>query len=249
MVMDMNEISNNAFKGKYVLVTGSSRGIGKECAIEFARKGATVAIHYSQDLHRAKEVLAMLNGSGHIIVQGDIGFPNECSELISQTIQKFGRIDILVNNAGVWQAMPIESSYSDWQLAWEDSFKTNLLGPANLIYSVVEKMKESGGGRIVNVTSRYAERGDTLSPAYAASKAGLQSFSASMSASLAEYNIFVNAVAPCFVEPDIPISEPIPKPTMTALRAEVAKAILWLSLPGNEFTSGATLDIAPLHSR
>ncbi|WP_433275789.1 SDR family NAD(P)-dependent oxidoreductase [Pseudonocardia xinjiangensis] len=243
-----------AFDGVVVLVTGGSRGIGRAAALEFAAAGATVAIQYRQDREAADEVLAALGGGPHIALQADVADPAQVQTLVRSVVDRLGRVDVLVNNAGVYARHPVlDTDYATWQEAWRETIDTNLVGPANLVHCVVPHMVRNGGGRIVNVTSRGAFRGEPDHPAYGASKAGLNSFSQSLAQALAPHGIYVTAVAPGFVETDM-AAPYLHGPGGDAVRAqsplgraatpeEIARVIVFLASPGTESAVGAIVDV------
>lgn len=242
------------FQGKTVLITGSSRGIGQATAIAFAQAGARVAIHFNQQRSAAEQVQASLPGSGHILVQADIASPVAVEQMVRETIGELGYIDILVNNAGIYQEHPLEqTSYQDWLAAWQHTLNINLLGAVNVTYCVARHMMERRAGRIINVTSRGAFRGEPTASAYGASKAGLNAFSQSLAQHLAPYNIFVMAVAPGWVETDMTRAA-LESPAGDAIRqqsplnrvarpSEVAHTILFLASPDAEFLTGGIVDV------
>lgn len=243
------------FSEKNVLITGASRGIGQAAATAFAAAGARVAIHYNRQNAAAEAVRQSLPGSGHIIVQADMANPAAIAAMVDQVIAQMGHIDILVNNAGTFEDHPLaEVSYEEWQSAWQNTIGVNLIGAANAAYCVARHMIERGqGGRIVNVSSRGAFRGEPRANAYGASKAGLNAFSQSLAQHLAPYNIFVTAVAPGFVETDM-ARELLDSPEGDAIRRqsplnrvarpeEVAHTILFLASAGAEFLTGAIVDV------
>lgn len=242
------------FQGKTVLITGGSRGIGKATALAFANAGAQVAIHYNQQQEAAEQLKALLPGSGHIVVQANIGDSDAVARMVSQAIEGLGHIDILVNNAGIYFYHPLtETSYSEWQTAWQQTIGVNLIGAANVAYCVAQHMIERKQGRIINVTSRGAFRGEPTANAYGASKAGLNAFSQSLAQHLAPYNVFVTAVAPGFVETDMaqeildsPDGEAICQQSplnRVARPEEVAHTILFLASEGAEFITGGIIDV------
>ncbi len=145
------------FRGKNVLVTGASRGIGKSVATAFAQAGARVAVHYHQQTKAAQHVHQSLVGTGHILVQADLANPVAIEQMVNQAIAELGHIDVLVNNAGIYQEHPLQqTSYEDWQAAWQQTINVNLLGAVNVSYCVAQHMIERHNGRIINVTSRGA---------------------------------------------------------------------------------------------
>jgi len=241
------------FEGRGVLVTGGSRGIGRAACIQFAERGARVAVHYARNERAAQEVLDLLPGDGHVCVAADLG-AGGARRLAADTLDGLGRIDVLVNNAGVYEAHPVlETDADDWAASWQRTLATNLIGPADLIHAVAPHMVDLGGGRIVNVTSRGAFRGEPRHTAYGASKAGLNSLSQSLAQELAPHGIYVTVVAPGFVETDM-ASAYLDGPKGAAIKGqspleraaspeEIARVIVFLATPGAEYTTGAIVDV------
>ncbi len=242
------------FTDKVICVTGASRGIGREIARQCAQAGARVVVHYGHNRQAAEETLAGLAGAGHLVVQADMADPSALQQMTETIIAEMGRIDVLVNNAGIFEAHPLaEQSYEQWQQAWQHTLQVNLLGVANLTYCVARHMIEQGGGKIINVSSRGAFRGEPEAPAYGASKAGLNAMSQSLAKALAPHNIFVYVVAPGFVETDM-ARESVSRANAAALRqqsplgriarpAEVARTVLFLASEGIDFLTGCIVDI------
>ncbi len=241
------------FSGKAVLITGASRGIGRACARRFAEHGARVAVHYHQNQAAAEATLAELPGQGHVLVQGDISRPEDVQRFVAAAAAGLAGLDVLVNNAGIYEDHPvIGSSYADWQAAWQRVLHANLVGAANAIFCAVPHFQARGGGRVVNVSSRGAFRGEPTAPAYGASKAGLNSLGQSLAKALAPHNIFIGTVAPGFVETDM-ATEFLAGPAGDFIRhesplgrvatpADVATVVLFLAAPGSEFTTGTIID-------
>lgn len=242
------------FSNKTVLVTGSSRGIGRVTAQKFAKAGANVIVHFNHHSDEAAITLKSLVPGKHYMIKA--GFEDtESIKLLAETaISKAGRIDILVNNAGVFGECPLQfSSFSDWELHWDRALEINLKAVAHLSYFIVRHMIEHGGGKIVNVSSRGAFRGEPDAPAYGASKAGLNSLSQSLAKALAPENIFVYAVAPGFVETEMaaetlsgPMGDEIRNQSplgRVATPDDVANAILMLASEGTEFMTGTIIDV------
>jgi NAD(P)-dependent dehydrogenase (short-subunit alcohol dehydrogenase family) len=173
--------------------------------------------------------------------------------MVSQAHADLGGLDVLVNNAGIYVPHPVtEVSYEQWQDAWREILAVNLTGAANVTWCAVQYMK-AAGGRIVNVTSRGAYRGEPRHPAYGASKAGLNSFGQSMARALAPFGIAVASVAPGFVEtamarPDLDSArgEEIRAQSpfnRVATTGEIAAAVVYLASEQAEWASGAVLDL------
>lgn len=242
------------FTEKTVLITGGSRGIGRAAAQAFADKGARVAINFHSDNESARSTIESLAGEGHFAIRADLAKASAVEQMIDTVVREFGHLDILVNNAGIFQLHPItEVTYAEWQRVWEDTLAVNLTGAANACYCAARHMIAAGGGRIINVSSRGAFRGEPLQPAYGASKAALNAMGQSLAQSLAPYQVFVGTVAPGFVETDMTKTwlegesgEEIRRQSplhRVAQPEEVALGILFLAAEGTEFMTGAILDI------
>lgn len=190
--------------GRVALVTGASRGIGAGVALLLAEHGAQVAVHFGGDQEAADRVLAGLPGQGHTTVGADLGDPRSAAALPDHVVAALGRLDIIVNNAGIFVPQDIVHLEPDaWQKAWSRTLAVNLDGPAHIIQAAIPHLESVGGGHIVNVTSRGAYRGEPESPAYGASKAGLNSLTQSLARALAPRNIHLVGVAPGWVLTDM----------------------------------------------
>lgn len=242
------------FKDQVILVTGASRGIGRAIAQAFAAEGGQVAVHYQRNRTAAETTLADLPGGPHHIFQADVARPDHCARLVAEVAGRMGGLHVLVNNAGIFHAHPLpDIDYAAWQEAWTEILQVNLTGPANLMYCAAQQMMQQGGGRMVNISSRGAFRGEPEAPAYGASKAGLNALSQSLAKKLAPHGIFVGVVAPGFVETDMaaghlsgPEGEGIRNQSplgRVARPEEVARAALFLAAPGTEFMTGAIIDV------
>jgi NAD(P)-dependent dehydrogenase (short-subunit alcohol dehydrogenase family) len=242
------------FNNKVVLVTGASRGIGRAVAEQFAQARARVAVHYHRNRAAADETLALLPGGPHHIFQANQADPADARALVEAVIDVIGPIDVLVNNAGIYEEHRLaDVSYEEWLGAWDRTLAVNLLGPANITYWVAKQMIEQGGGRIVNVSSRGAFRGEPEAPAYGASKAALNAMSQSLAKALAPDNIFVCVVAPGWVETDM-AAESLARPEGNEIKAqsplgrvarpdEVARTVLFLASEGTDFLTGCIVDV------
>lgn len=242
------------FKEKTVLITGGSRGIGRATAQAFAERGARVAVNFHLDHEAAAATIESLAGEGHFAIRADLSRATAVQQMIDAVVSEFGQLDILVNNAGIFKLHPItQVSYEDWQQVWQDTLNINLFGAANACYCAARHMIAAGGGRIINVSSRGAFRGEPEQPAYGASKAALNAMGQSLAQALAPHGIFVGTVAPGFVETDMttdwlegPEGENIRRQSplqRVARPEEVALGILFLASAGTEFMTGAILDI------
>ena len=234
-----------------VLVTGGSRGIGAAIARRFAADGWRVAVHFHASPQAAQEVLQSLPGSGHVAVRADLRDPAAITAMVAESADKLGGIDVVVNNAGVFFDHPIdEVDFETWLEAWRQTLDINLLAPALVTWHAVRHM--GPGGRVINVGSRGAFRGEPHSPAYGASKAGIAAFGQSLAKYLGARGIAVTTVAPGFVETEM--AGPLDGEHGDALRAqspfgriahpdEIAAAIAFLASPEAEWVSGGIIDL------
>jgi 3-oxoacyl-[acyl-carrier protein] reductase len=239
--------------GRAVLVTGASRGIGRAVAQAFAGQGDRVAVHHRDSAALAEEVRAGLPGDGHTVVRADLADPEAVRLMVDQAAADLGGLDVLVNNAGIYVWHPItEVSYEQWQDLWGRTMAVNLTGAANATWCAVQHMKDTGG-RIINVTSRGAFRGEPRHPAYGASKAGLNAFGQSMARALAPYGIAVAMVAPGYVETEMAAAD-LNSERGEEIRAqspfnrvatpeEIAAAVVYLASDQAEWASGTIVDL------
>ena len=237
-----------------ILITGASGGIGRAAAIECASRGARIGVHYNANRERAEATLAALKGDGHQLLQCDITDPQAAESLIDEAEQLFGGLDVLVNNAGVSQRHNFEDiDYATWQQTWHRIVTTNLTAAANLSFCAGQKMIARGGGRIVNVSSRGAFRGEPLMPWYGASKAGMNAMGQSLAQALGPLGVFVYTVAPGFVETEMaaavlasPEGDSIRKQSnigRVAQPEELGTTIAFLALEAPEFMTGCIIDV------
>jgi len=240
-----------------VLVTGAAAGLGRAVARAFAEGGDRVAVHYNSSRGYAERTVAGLPGEGHALVQGDI--TTAAQQIADAAEEALGGVDVLVNNAAVVtttaNAHPVAgSTFEHWQQVWEQTVAVNLLGAAHVSFCVARHMIDRGvPGRIVNVGSRGAFRGEPDHPAYGATKAALHSLGQSLAVSLAPQGIAVTSVAPGFIATDR-VADWLAGERGDALRAqspfgrvaeaqEIADAIVYLAAPGSSWASGAVLDL------
>jgi NAD(P)-dependent dehydrogenase (short-subunit alcohol dehydrogenase family) len=246
---------NFDFSGKNVLITGGSRGIGRACAQLFADAGANVVITYKSAKAGAEETLRTLSHVGHhAAVRLDVAQPQMIEQVFEEVVRQYIGIDILVNNAGIFSEHKIlETDYAQWQEAWQQTLATNLVGASNLCFFAARHMKKGGGGKIINISSRGAFRGEPDHPAYGASKAGLNAMSQSLAVALAPHNITVGIIAPGFVETDmakealsgeegekIKGQSPLNR---VATPDEVARTVAMFASEGTAFMTGGIWDV------
>jgi len=237
-----------------VLVTGASRGIGRAIATQLAERGCRVAVHYQRNRAAAEEVAAGLKGDGHQLFAADLAAPEAVARLWDQVNAAMGPVTVLVNNAGIYEVRALPTTdYAEWQQTWRRTLNTNLLGPANLCHRAGNAMAAAGGGRVVNISSRGAFRGEPEAAAYAASKAGLNALSQSLAWALAASGVYFFAVAPGWVGTDMALphlggpegarilaQHPLGR---VASPEEVAAAVVFCALDAPPAMTGAILDV------
>jgi NAD(P)-dependent dehydrogenase (short-subunit alcohol dehydrogenase family) len=243
------------FTHKNVLITGGSRGIGRACAQLFSELNANVIITYKRNVSEAEQTINSLHpGGNHSLFQLDITRPDAVKATFERIMEKYDRLDVLVNNAGVFLEHKInEVSYELWQEAWNETIATNLTGVSNLCYLAGRQMMAQQSGKIVNISSRGAFRGEPDHPAYGASKAGLNAMSQSLAVALAPFNITVGVIAPGFVETDMAAAyleseggEALKKQSplnRVATPGEVANLVAVFASNGLEFMTGGIVDL------
>jgi 3-oxoacyl-[acyl-carrier protein] reductase len=221
----------------------------------FAERGDRVAVHCRDGVAAAEALRESLPGTGHVTVRADLADADAVRSMVDAAADGLGGLDVLVNNAGIYVGHPVlETSYEEWQAAWQATLGVNLAGAANATWCAVRHMTAGGrGGRIVNVGSRGAYRGEPAHPAYGASKAGLHAFGQSLAVALAPHGITVASVAPGFVQTDMTV-EQLATQAGDAIRAqspfnrvaapeEIAAAVVYLASPEAAWSSGAVLDL------
>jgi NAD(P)-dependent dehydrogenase (short-subunit alcohol dehydrogenase family) len=183
--------------GKNILITGASSGIGKAIAENLSQAGATLAVHYHSNIESATS-LAKMAGKGSLIFRANLADNEQVVQLFQDVLSAFGKIDVLVNNAGIYVYAPLTDEA--WLEKWQITMQTNLTSAALLSKLAISHFKEKGGGRIINIASRAAFRGDTGDyMAYAASKGGMISLTKTIARAYGKSNIMAFSIAPGFV--------------------------------------------------
>jgi NAD(P)-dependent dehydrogenase (short-subunit alcohol dehydrogenase family) len=241
------------FAGKSVLVTGSSRGIGAAIARGFAGAGARVGLHCGRNRGLA-DALAGEIGGGAEVLQADLAEPAQCERLWAEAVERLGRVDVLVNNAGVAIGAPPEADTAAWLKAWNDTMAVNLTATGLLCRAAVAHFQVKGGGRIVNIASRAAFRGDTPDYlAYAASKGGMVALTRSIARGYGRDGITAFTVAPGFTRTEMAqdfidqygedyAMQGAALPEMTRPE-DVAPTVVFLASGLADHATGSTVDI------
>ncbi|HEX7001305.1 MAG TPA: 3-oxoacyl-[acyl-carrier-protein] reductase [Trueperaceae bacterium] len=237
--------------GRTALVTGSSRGIGRESAALLGALGYRVAVHYASSAGPAEELVAELRdaGSDAEAFQADVAEPAACQELIKAVVDRFGGLDVLVNNAGITRdGLALRMKDEDWRSVID----TDLSAAFYLSRTALRHLLKSPSGRIVNVSSVVALRGNAGQANYVAAKAGLIGLTKALAREYGSRGLTVNAVAPGFIESDMTDALPedvrerylqeIPAGRFGSTR-DVAHAIAYLASEAAGYVNGQTLAV------
>lgn len=237
-------------QGKTALVTGASRGIGREVAIELAREGASVAINYASNDAKAKAVADEIEklGSKAILVKGNIGDPKEARAMVDTAAKEFVHLDILVNNAGITRDSLLPRMSDE---AWMEVIHTNLNGCFFCTSAAIPYMTKQSYGRIINITSLNGQVGALGQANYSASKGGVIAFTRTAALELCRYGINVNSVAPGYTDTDM--FNAVPQAIQTQIKSriplgrfaqprEIAMAVLFLAADG-DYVTGQTIGV------
>ncbi|PXX91789.1 3-oxoacyl-[acyl-carrier-protein] reductase [Marinobacter vulgaris] len=231
-------------KGKTAIVTGASRGIGKEIALQLAKRGADVAINYVSREADANKVVKELEDLGvrALAFQADLSQMTAGRELVRKVHKEWGRIDILVNNAGITRDKAMKNLTDE---DWTEVLDTNLGSVYATCSEVWPIMMEQKFGRIVNITSFVGQAGNFGQANYAASKGGIIAFTKTLALEGGRHNITVNAIAPGFTETEMlaQVPENIREKIISRVPMgrfgqpeEIAKAVVFIAADGDYIT-------------
>lgn len=237
--------------GKSAIVTGASRGIGKDIALYLAKEGARVAVNYSGSKEKAEEVVEEIKSFGGeaFAIQANVDQSEDVQNLISTTLENFGSIDILINNAGITRDNLLMRMKEQ---EWDDVLNTNLKGVFLSTKAVTRQMMKQRKGRIINITSIVGVSGNPGQANYVAAKAGVIGLTKTTALELASRNITVNAVAPGFITTDM--TEALPEEVKAQMLSQIplakfgntediAKAVAFLASDDANYITGQTLHV------
>jgi len=241
---------SSSLKGKVALVTGASRGIGRAIAVEFAKRGAAVAINFRSDAVAADDVAKEITelGGECLLVQGDIAKKEEAHRIVQDVLDKWKRLDILVNNAGITRDRTMRKMTED---DWAEVISVNLNGTFYCTSAAVPAMMNQKFGRIINISSVVGQSGSFGQANYSASKGGIIAFTKTLALELARHNITANAIAPGYTSTEMVAA--IPEDVAAKIKAkiplgrfaepeEVAKAAVFLAADG-DYITGQELNV------
>lgn len=236
---------------KCALITGATRGIGKQIAITLAKQGYNIALNYrkeNEELENTKKEIEEI-GVQILAVKGDVANFEDCENFVKQVIERFGQIDVLVNNAGITKDMLLMRMKKE---DFEQVIDTNLVGTFNVTKNVVPYMMKARSGRIINISSVVGISGNAGQTNYSASKAGIIGFTKSLAKEIASRNILVNAVAPGFIETNMTdvlkddvkqeIAKNIPLKRMGTAQ-DVANVVKFLASDDSSYITGQVINV------
>ena len=236
---------------KLAIITGGTRGIGKQIALTFAKEGYNIAINYrteNEDLKNTKKEIEE-NNVKCFTFQGDVTNFKDCEQFVKQIVEEFGNIDVLVNNAGITRdTLLMRMKEEDFKQVID----TNLIGTFNVTKNVISYMMKARSGRIINISSVVGISGNAGQTNYSASKAGIIGFTKSLAKEVASRNITVNAVAPGFIETQMTdvlkddikeeIAKKIPLKRMGTPQ-DVANVVKFLTSEDSSYITGQVIQV------
>ncbi|MCM3572807.1 MULTISPECIES: 3-oxoacyl-[acyl-carrier-protein] reductase [Mesobacillus] len=238
-------------EGKVALVTGASRGIGREIALELAREGASVAVNYAGSEAKALEVVDEIKAMGQdaFAIQADVSNSESVNDMVKETIERFGKLDILVNNAGITKdnlLMRMKES------EWDDVININLKGVFLCTKAVTRQMMKQRSGRIINISSIVGVSGNPGQANYVAAKSGVIGLTKTTAKELSSRGITVNAVAPGFITTDMTdkLNEDVKTEMLKQIPLarfgepkDIARTVVFLASEDSAYMTGQTLHI------
>jgi acetoacetyl-CoA reductase len=239
-----------SLEGAVVVITGSSRGIGRAIAEELGQAGAKVIVNYLKSREAADDLVARLkqSGSESVAIKAEVSDPTQAARLIEETFQLFGRIDVLVNNAAINIDRTMKNLSAD---DWDTVIKVDLSSYFYTVRAAIPHFMQQKSGKIINISSMNAQSGSFGQANYSAAKAGIIGFTKTAALELARYNVTVNTICPGYIATEM--FDVIPEKTKEAILAriplgragtpqEVARAVRYLIVDGDYYT-GETLNM------
>jgi 3-oxoacyl-[acyl-carrier protein] reductase len=237
--------------GKSAIVTGASRGIGREIALELARQGANVAVNYSGSEAKANETVEEIKALGRdaFAVKADVSDSEAVTAMMKETLEKFGSIDILVNNAGITRDNLLMRMKEE---EWDEVISINLKGVFLCTKAATRQMMKQRSGRIINVSSIVGVSGNPGQANYVAAKAGVIGLTKTSAKELASRGITVNAIAPGFISTDMTdkLNEEVKEQMLSGIPlgrlgepSDIAKVALFLASEDSRYMTGQTLHV------
>lgn len=236
---------------KVAMITGATRGIGKQIALILANEGYNIVLNYRTENDELKQLKNEIESKNVkcLAVQGDVTNFEDCKQMIESAIEEFGKVDVLVNNAGITKDMLLARMK-------EEDFKqvidVNLVGTFNMTKNVISYMMKARNGRIINISSVVGIAGNAGQTNYSASKAGIIGFTKSLAKEVASRNILVNAVAPGFIETNMTevlkqevkdeIAKNIPLKRMGTPQ-DVANVVKFLASEDSSYITGQVISV------
>ena len=236
---------------KVAMITGATRGIGKQIALTLANEGYNIVLNYRTENDELKQLKNEIESKKIkcLTVQGDVTNFEDCKQMIESAIKEFGKVDVLVNNAGITKDMLLARMK-------EEDFKqvidVNLVGTFNMTKNVISYMMKARNGRIINISSVVGIAGNAGQTNYSASKAGIIGFTKSLAKEVASRNILVNAVAPGFIETNMTevlkqevkdeIAKNIPLKRMGTPQ-DVANVVKFLASEDSSYITGQVISV------
>ncbi|MHA1154317.1 MAG: SDR family NAD(P)-dependent oxidoreductase [Alphaproteobacteria bacterium] len=191
-------------KNKSVLVTGGSRGIGAAMARAIGAAGGEVIVHYARNRGAAEAAREDIGAERCLIVQADLAVTDQVDKLWSETLAIAPGLNVLINNAGIFVDAPVDAPLEQWRAAWSRVMQVNLLAPADLCRAAIVHFRDNGGGRIINVASRAAFRGEAPDEMpYGASKGALVTLTKTIARGFAADGVLAFCIAPGFTETEM----------------------------------------------
>ena len=239
------------FKGKTVVITGGSRGIGKACCLEFARAGADIVFTYNKSKEPAQSLCKEIEGLGGkcLSLKLDVRDFEKCRQMVDEVLDKFGKVDVLINNAGITKDKALMMMSKE---DWSDVIDTNLNGTFNVTKNFIITFMKQREGNIINISSLSGIIGLPRQTNYSASKGAMISFTRSLAREVAPLNIRVNVIAPGFIHTDMikDLKEAYVKDTMPQIplgrfgqAKEVAKTALFLASEKSSYITGGVIRV------